>query len=167
MDRPRTSTPPPKDPERAQRARSLPSARPFRVAVCIFAIQVLGLIAALTGLAHLIREPSQAASRILLGGLAFSAAAWFIAFFKRRSARCPLCKGTPLVNSIARTHIRATRIRPFNHGVTAMLSILAIQKFRCMYCGTDFDLLKPPTRLLQGPAPAVTGESPSAQDSRS
>lgn len=135
---------------RVSRARSLPSAQPFRVAVFFSAIHYLGLIVSLTALGCFFLEPSQDATRILLGGMIFSALAWLIAFFKRRSTFCPLCKGTPLLNTGARTHIRARRFFPFNHGVTATLSILSSQKFRCMFCGSDFDLLKPPTRLLYG-----------------
>jgi hypothetical protein len=156
MDRSGQNPPPSRDPQRFQRARSLPSGRPFRVAVFFFAIHYLGIVVAITALVCFIREPSQLASHILLGGMAFSAITWFIAFFKRRSAICPLCKGTPLFNSGARTHVRAKRIFPFNHGITATLSILATQRFRCMYCGSDFDLLKSPTRLLHGIPPEET-----------
>lgn len=137
---------------RVPRARSVPTARPFRVAVFFAALHYLGLIVALTAVVGIILDPGESAVRILLGGMAFSAVAWLVAFFKRRSAFCPLCKGTPLLNSGARAHQRARRLLPFNHGTTAILSILAVQKFRCMYCGSDFDLLKTPSRLLQGGA---------------
>ena len=78
--------------------------------------------------------------------MGFSALMWLVAYFKRRSAHCPLCKGTPLLNTGARTHMRARRLFPFSHGVTATFSILAVQRFRCMYCGSDYDLLKPRSR---------------------
>jgi len=137
-------------PEKARvpRARSLPSAKPFRVAVVFTSIHYLGLVASVTALVCFFLEPSQAASRILVGGIVFSAITWLIAFFKRRSTFCPLCKGTPLLNTGARTHVRARRLFPLNHGTTATLSIMCCQKFRCMYCGSDYDLLKPRTRLL-------------------
>lgn len=130
-----------------QRARSLPNSRPFRVAVFFASLHYLGLILCATALWRCYKEPSETASRILLGGIAFSALTWIIAFFKRRNVFCPLCKGTPLLNSGARPHLRARRILPLNHGTTAILSILAVQKFRCMYCGSDFDLLKTPSHL--------------------
>lgn len=161
MAQPTQSTETQNDSARISRARSLPSARPFRVAVFFSALQYLGLIVIVTALACFIAGTSRGASRILLGGMAFSAISWFIAFFKRRATHCPLCKGTPLMNSGARTHLRAFRVFPFSHGITATLSILATQRFRCMYCGSDFDLLKPPTRLLHG-----TPE-PTAHDNRS
>lgn len=163
MDPTTSNEPHPNAPARISRARSLPSAGPFRVAVFLFALHYLGLVATLTALVAFVREPSQLASHILLGGMAFSAITWFVAYFKRRSTYCPLCKGTPLVNSGAHTHVRAKRIFPFNHGITATLSILISQKFRCMYCGSDYDLLKPPTRLLHGP-PA---SHPAGQDNLS
>lgn len=158
MATPSHSTPTEKKSSKNLRARSLPSARPFRVAVFFSALQLLGLVVMVTGLVCFTREANYIASRILLGGLGFSVLAWFIAFFKRRSAFCPLCKGTPLINSGARAHVRAKRIFPFNHGTTATLSILATQRFRCMYCGSDFDLLKPPTRLLHGSSESVGHE---------
>lgn len=135
---------------RVSRARSLPSAQPFRVAAFFSAMHYLGLIASLTTLGCFLLKPSQAAIQILLGGMVFSALTWLIAFFKRRSTFCPLCKGTPLLNTGACTHVRARRFSPFNHGITAILSILSTQKFRCMFCGSDFDLLKPPTRVFYG-----------------
>ena len=67
----------------------------------------------------------------------------------RRSARCPLCKGTPYLNTGALTHRNATRLFPLNHGTSALLSSLITQRFRCMYCGTRFDLLKRRSSRLQ------------------
>ena len=164
-----SSNPHPLQPDKArfQRARSVPSPRPFRVAVFFCAIHYLGVIASLTALVCFFMQPSQAASRVLIGAMIFSAITWLIAFFKRRSTYCPLCKGTPLINSGARTHVRARRILPFNHGTTAVLSILASQKFRCMYCGSDYDLLKPPTRLLRGADPADAADPSPPHDNRS
>ena len=64
---------------------------------------------------------------------------------RRRSARCPLCKGSPLYDSGAVKHAKAHRMRPLNHGATAVLSILFLNRFRCMYCGTPYDMLKAPS----------------------
>jgi len=127
------------------RARSLPSSRPFNVAAFFSALHYLGCITTLTAFVLFFMEPTQLAMRVILGGIAFSVVTWLIAFFKRRSARCPLCKGTPLINSGALAHSKATRIPPFNHGVSATLSVIATQTFRCMYCGSDYDLLKIPS----------------------
>jgi hypothetical protein len=135
---------------RIPRARSVPSARPFRVAVFFSALHFLGLIVTATALAGFFLRPSELASHLLVAGIIFSAISWLISYFKRRTVHCPLCKGTPLANSGALPHVRARRIGPFNHGISAVLSILATQKFRCMYCGSDYDLLKPRTRLLTG-----------------
>jgi len=147
---------------RSLRARSLPSARPFRVAVFFSAIHYLGLIAAVTALLCVLAEPSQAATHVLVAAVIFSAIAWVIAFFMRRSTYCPLCKGTPLINSGARTHARARRIFPFSHGFSATLSILATQRFNCMYCGSDYDLLKPPSGRLHGSAEHPEPGNPAA-----
>ena len=128
------------------------------MAVLLSAAHYLGLIVAATALVWLLLHSGALASRILLGGLIFSGFAWLAAFFKRRSTLCPLCKGTPLLNGGALPHVRAWRIWPFNHGTTATLSIIACQKFRCMYCGSDFDLLKPRTKILYGESPDPESE---------
>jgi hypothetical protein len=141
-------TPPQSSPvaKRVGRARSLPSSRPFNVAAFFSSIHYLTLVATLTGVVILFLNRSSGQSdmavKVVVGGLALSLITWLIAFFKRRAASCPLCKGTPLLNSGALPHSRATRIFPLNHGVSAVISIMFTQKFRCMYCGTDFDLLK-------------------------
>ncbi len=142
------STPKP----RAINARSLQSSRPFNVAAAFSCLHYLGIIVTLTALALIFTDPSPLARDVFIGGMAFSAVTWLIAFFKRRAAHCPLCRGTPMVNSGALPHSRATRIFPFNHGVSATLSIIATQKFRCMYCGSDFDMLKTPTHRRQSAA---------------
>jgi hypothetical protein len=134
------------------RARSLPSARPYRIAVFFSSLHFLGIVALITSFACVFIDPKQAAVRVMVGSMGFCAVTWLIAFFKRRGTFCPLCKGTPLINSGARVHSRAWRLYPLNHGVTAILSIMATQRFRCMYCGSDYDLLKPRTRLLYGDA---------------
>jgi len=130
---------------KALRARSLPSSWPFVVGAFFSVLHYFALITTLTALVLIFIEPSQLATTVLVSGLASSGVTWIVAFFRRRAAHCPLCKGTPLINSGALAHSRATRIYPFNHGVSATLSIIATQTFRCMYCGSDFDLLKTPS----------------------
>lgn len=137
---------------RTLRARSLPSSRPFTVAVIFSALHYIGLIATVTAFVLFLVEPDQLAMKFVVGGTGFCVVSWLVAFFKRRCAHCPLCKGTPLINSGALAHSRATRLYPLNHGVSATLSILATQTFRCMYCGSDFDLLKEPSYRRGKPA---------------
>jgi len=107
----------------------------------------IGILATATTLAVFLIEPSDLATRVLIVSLVFTAVTWLMAFFKRRATHCPLCKGTPLINSGAIPHRKAFRIYPFNHGVSATFSIIATQKFRCMDCGTGFDILKDPSHL--------------------
>lgn len=129
------------------RARSLPRSRPFFVAALCTGLQILSLIGALVAAVLLVITPSSAHLHSVLGGAGVFVIFSIIAFFKRRGNRCPLCKGTPLFNSGARPHSRARQLYPFNHGMTATLSIIATHRFRCMYCGSDFDLLKTPAHL--------------------
>ncbi len=129
------------------RARSLPCSRPFTIAAILSAFFYVGVITTVTALVLFFISPTQIAVKVIIASMIFSVFAWLLAFFKRRSAHCPLCKGTPLVNTGALAHSRATRLYPFNHGMTATFSIIATQTFRCMYCGSDFDLLKTPSHL--------------------
>jgi len=143
----RTGSHAPAAPSGRVRARSLPSTAPFDIAVFFSKLHFLGLVMILTSIGLFVQEQNPLTVGLILTGVGFSIVAWIIAFFKRRSARCPLCKGTPLINSGARAHSKARRIFPFNHGVSATLSIIATQRFCCMYCGSDFDLLKVPSHL--------------------
>lgn len=132
--------------DRTARYRSLPSAHHFRFAVTLCAIHYLCLIAMVTTAVLLVMHPDQRASKLLIATTAATIGTWFVALLKRRVTMCPLCKGTPLLESGALLHERARHIPLLSHGVSATLSILFLQKFRCMYCGTDYDLLKNPSR---------------------
>ncbi|MDB4508295.1 hypothetical protein N9051_01795 [Akkermansiaceae bacterium] len=70
---------------------------------------------------------------------------WFISLFKRRKARCPLCKGTSFLNTGAHVHEKATKLPLLNHGQSNMISTIFGQRFRSMYCGMPYDFLKPVT----------------------
>jgi hypothetical protein len=129
------------------RARSLPTTRPFHIASAFYALFVLGLIMTSTTLLMLVKTPNEFVLKAVIGSLGFTIVCWMIAFFKRRKALCPLCKGTPLINSGARPHMNASSLPILNHGVTATLSVIVTQRFCCMYCGSYFDLLKPSAHL--------------------
>lgn len=131
---------------RVNHARSLPHCGPFNVAAAFSVVHYLSLAVTATALVLTITDPSALARSVFFVGIAISLVTWLVSFLKRRCAHCPLCKGTPMVNSGAYPHSRASRIFPLNHGVSATLAIITTQTFRCMYCGSDFDMLKPPSR---------------------
>lgn len=85
--------------------------------------------------------------RFFLLGVAGSVFTLIVSYYQRRSARCPLCIGTPLLNTGARAHKKSQCFGPLNQGQSAVLSIIFTQKFRCMYCGTRYDLLRTPRNL--------------------
>jgi len=124
------------------RARSLPFPGPFIVAGLLSAIHYLAALAWLTCMVLFFFQVTELAADLVLGSMILTIVTWILAFFKRRSARCPLCKGTPLLNSGALPHGKAFRIPPLNYGVTATLSLICTQEYRCMYCGNLYDLLK-------------------------
>jgi hypothetical protein len=124
------------------RARSIHNKQPFTVAVLFTLLHYLCLIGLVTCAVILILNPKPASVPPLVVALIASLVTWLISYLRRRSARCPLCKGSPLLESGAVKHAKAYRLRPFNHGATAVLGILFLNRFRCMYCGTPYDLLK-------------------------
>ncbi len=105
-------------------------------------LQWLGLATSVTAAFLAITQPHSLTIPLITGGLIFSCLMWVFGILKRRRVYCPLCRGTPLIDSQARVHSKAKRIRPLNHGITAIVSILATHRFRCMYCGSDYDLFK-------------------------
>lgn len=136
---------PPRTPRKGRleaKARSIRHKRPFVLAAAASALHFLCLLATATCGTIFVLDPQQHTVRALVGCLALTIFTWLVAYFRRRSAVCPLCKGTPMLHSGALPHAKAVRMPPFNHGVTAVLSTLASQQFTCMYCGCRFDLLK-------------------------
>jgi len=128
--------------ESNSRARSLPDKKPYNVAVFLTLLHYLCVVGLVTCAVIFILNPKQPSVPPLIGAVVASLASWFVAFIKRRSVRCPLCKGSPLLDGGASKHSKAYRLRPLNHGTTAVLGILFVNRFRCMYCGTPYDLLK-------------------------
>jgi len=125
------------------RARSIHDKRPFRRAVFFTLVHYLCIIAFFTcGVLLFVHpDPMTMVKPLIAAGIAL-AVTWLTAFLRRRSARCPLCKGSSLLDTGAAKHVKAYRLRPFNHGTTAILGILFLNRFRCMYCGTPYDLQK-------------------------
>ncbi len=132
-------------PSSDNRARSIPYKKRFIVAVLfslVFFISLIGLITSAVAFFYVSAELKKRTAELLIVCLAACIVTWFCAYIKRRSTICPLCKSTPFLDNLAHKHTKAYRIRPFNYGVTAILNTLFIQRWRCMYCGTSFDLLK-------------------------
>jgi len=126
------------------RARSIHDKRPFNRAIFFTLVHYLCGIAVLTcGVILFVHPAPMTMVKPLVASVIAFAVTWLISFLRRRSARCPLCKGSPLLDSGAAKHAKAYRLRPFNHGTTAVLGILFLNRFRCMYCGTPYDLQKP------------------------
>lgn len=130
------------------RARSVPHRQTFVRAVFLSVVHYLGIIAAATTLVVFFIQPTPLATKVFMLCVGFTVFTWILSYFKRRDTHCPLCKGTPLINSGALPHQKAVRIFPFNHGVSATILIILTQQFRCMYCGTLFDMLKAPSHIL-------------------
>ncbi|MBK1826723.1 hypothetical protein [Haloferula rosea] len=125
-------------------ARSLPFKRAYVAAMIVTFIHYMAVVATLTLIFILIRTQDNKVAMWLLGALALVGATWGIGYIFRRAATCPLCKGTPLVDTRAAKHRKAVRLKPLNFGATALLQLTFSNRFRCMYCGTPFDLLRKP-----------------------
>lgn len=132
------------------RYRSIPYRSPFYVAVIWTLIHWCCIAATITFvvlfLVHHESGHGSSYKRTIIVAAVSTVLSLIISHYKRRAARCPLCIGTPLINTGALPHKRSTKFGPFSEGYTTVLSIALTQKFRCMYCGTRYDLLKTPRR---------------------
>jgi hypothetical protein len=125
-------------------ARSLPFKQAYVATIVVGFLHYMAIIAAATLGFIMVRTQNGDVGWWLLLSIAAIGLTWLIGYATRRSAKCPLCKGTPLLDTRASKHQKAVRIRPFNYGTTAMLHLTFSYRFRCMYCGTPFDLLRKP-----------------------
>lgn len=105
-------------------------------------LHYLCIIGFLTCAVILVINPTPTSVRPMVIAMIACVVSWLFSFVRRRSVRCPLCKGTPLYDSGAVKHAKAYRLPPLNYGNTAVLSILFLGRFRCMYCSTPYDVLK-------------------------
>ncbi len=150
------------------RARSVPYRKPYIWALLVSAFFYLALVGCAAALFALAASPGKNAASLLIGFGGFSAFLWLFSFFKRRSCHCPLCKGTPFLDNSAGQHEKAVRFFPLNYGTSNVIRALVRQHFRCQYCGTTFDLLKPVTwNQVQVSLPAVPIRPPVNQPSPS
>jgi hypothetical protein len=127
------------------RARSVHDKRPYQLAVFFMLVHYLCIVALVTCVVIFVLNPGQVSVPPLIGSIVATLFTWLVAFVKRRSVRCPLCKGSPLLDGGAVKHVKAYRLPPLNYGNTAVMGILFLSRFRCMYCGTPYDLLKKPS----------------------
>lgn len=125
-------------------ARSLPFKRAYVAAMIVTFVHYMAMVATLTLTFILIRTGEEGVALWLLISLGLLGLSWGIGFIFRRAASCPLCKGTPLLDTRAAKHRKAVRIKPLNFGATALLHLTFSSRFRCMYCGTPFDLQRKP-----------------------
>ena len=133
-----------------KRARSVPFKKPFLRAALFGGLFYLLLIGIIAAIGVYLKLQSGSSVKILLGLIAVAGFVWIIGLFKRRSACCPLCKGTPFLNTGAHLHEKAYKLPMLNHGNTNMVRTIFTQRFRCMYCGTPYDFLKPVTDPIGG-----------------
>lgn len=133
-------------PDALARCRSVPYRTPYYFALFWTILHVFCVISTLMMVVLFFLNHQQANGfnfkRYIIAGAISSLVTLIISYSRRRAARCPLCIGTPLMNTGALTHKRSTTIGPLNEGYSALVSIAFTQKFRCMYCGTRYDLLK-------------------------
>lgn len=130
----------------AERQRSLPRSGFFTAAVAWSCLFYLGLCGIASSFVAYFLTAGSLSVTLLIAFTCLSALLWLASYLSRRKAHCPLCKGSPLLESQAATHPKARRIFPLNFGTSNILKILVLQRFRCQFCGSPFDLLKVQTR---------------------
>ena len=125
-----------------QRARTLPHKYHYQISLywaVLFYTLILCIIAAGIGFAL---DTNQNNAFLLIGLVFAGIVVWPLGYLARRKATCPLCKGTPLLDSQASKHVKAVRILPFNYGTTNILKAIFARRIRCHFCGTPYDMLK-------------------------
>jgi hypothetical protein len=125
--------------------------RPFVLAAVFWVLHFLALLILAASIVLFVQYANRVAMEAMLGALALVIITWVVAFFRRKAALCPMCKGTPLQSSGAAPHMHAAKLPGINHGLSAVLTIIFRQSFTCMYCGARFDLLKKRQRHPDGP----------------
>ena len=141
-------TQPPAEPDQQrvrleQRPRSVPFKRPIVGAVFFSALFYLSLAATLATLFACFALRRDDTVVILLFCIGINTILGGLSYLRRRVPRCPLCNGTPLVDSSARKHRDAKRFFPLSYGSSNVVRCIFRQRYICPYCGTPFDLLKP------------------------
>ena len=127
---------------RSRHDYSVPHKGPFLVCVAFALLHFLSLVSVATFGYILLRTHDLSIARWLALSVVAVGITWLMSFAARRVTRCPLCKGTPLLDTPATKHHKAVRLKPFNYGTTAQLHLIFTHRFRCMDCGTPFDLLR-------------------------
>lgn len=125
-----------------ERARSLPHKYHYLISLAWSAFFYLVVIAIATAGIRLAIDNSEFNAYLLIGLVFGAIPVWLLGFISRKKACCPLCKGTPFLDSQASKHVKAVRILPFNYGTTNLLRAFVTRRFRCHFCGTPFDMLK-------------------------
>ena len=126
----------------SQRARSLPHKHHYRSSLLwaiLFYLLLICILAAGIGFAL---DDNQDNGFLLIALVFGALLVWPLGFLARKKAICPLCKGTPFLDSQASKHVKAVRILPFNYGTTNILRAIVTRRFRCHFCGSPFDMLK-------------------------
>ncbi len=126
--------------------RSLRNRGAFVAAVIFWVLHLFSLLALATCVWFFVEYQNDLAMKVLLTSLALAVFTWILAFFRRKSALCLMCKGTPLWHSGAIPHQKSFRLPPFNLAVSTLLGIVFTQRFTCMYCGARYDMLKSPKK---------------------
>ncbi|MDQ8191183.1 hypothetical protein [Roseibacillus persicicus] len=125
-----------------QRARSLPHKLHYHASLCwaVLFYMLLSFIAA-AGVGFAL-DGNEKNAYLLIALTFLAIPVWLLGYLSRRKATCPLCKGTPLLDSQASKHVKAFRLFPLNYGNTNIVRAITTRRIRCHFCGTPFDMLK-------------------------
>lgn len=133
-----------------QRARSVPFKRDLVRALIITAVFYAAVVGLLTSVAIYLLEPKAHSGILFVGLMALTLGCWLFSYLARRKAKCMLCHGTPFLDSGAHVHAKAWKFPGVNYGNSNAMRSLFTLHYRCMYCGTLYDFLKPVTNPLPG-----------------
>lgn len=132
-----------------KRARSLPFQKYFLRSIYWSAAVFILSTSAVTMAYCFFVSPESGGFVPIIAVFLLAIVSWLFGFYSRKRASCPLCKGTPLLDTGASPHQKAVRFFPLNYGTTNLIRSFFTQRFRCQFCGTPFDYLKPFSRGIE------------------
>jgi hypothetical protein len=135
--------PPP--PEKEATRSSQASLRPFPAPLdpCVLgSLFLISVICFITSIGIYIANQSRQSAFLVIIILVLTLFLWLLSLFKRRTERCPLCHGTPYLNTAANKHVKATKLPFLNYGISNLMRTIFTRKFRWMFCGQLDDFLK-------------------------
>jgi hypothetical protein len=127
---------------KVRRTRVFPQPLRLVLGACLLGLAFISFLSFAWFTGELLLTGERSAGFLALGCLVLFGLCRLLAFLNNEKLHCNLCHGTVLHEKRCRKHASATRIPGLSHRAATVASILTTGQFRCMYCGTSYQLKK-------------------------